>query len=148
MIRWSGILLVGMQLVCMAYLVSTGPWWPAGWGLRFLLAGSVWLGVIAVVALRWRYLRAVPEPHPEGLLCTKGPYRYVRHPMYTAVLGAGLALVLSGFSWSRLAVWTGLLVILRVKMRIEERLLEARYPDYAEYRKQSGALLPKVGRLF
>lgn len=146
--RWPGILLVGLQLVGMVYLACTGPWWPGGWGERILLVGSVWLGVVAVVALRWRYLRAVPEPHPEGILCTAGPYRYVRHPMYTAVLGAGLALVLAGFSWMRLAVWAGLWVILRVKIRIEERLLEARYADYAAYRLQTGALLPMPGRSY
>ena len=76
-------------------------------------------------------------------LIRSGPYRRVRHPIYT-----GLLLAFAGSALA-LAQWRGLLALLLVtgslwlKLRREERwLLEHFGADYAEYRKTSWALLP------
>ena len=76
-------------------------------------------------------------------LIRSGPYRRVRHPIYT-----GLLLAFAGSALA-LAEWRGLLALLLVtgslwlKLRREERwLLEHFGADYAEYRKTSWALLP------
>ncbi len=76
-------------------------------------------------------------------LIRSGPYRHVRHPIYT-----GLLLAFAGSALA-LAQWRGLLALLLVtgslwlKLRREERwLLQHFGDDYAEYRKTSWALLP------
>ena len=76
-------------------------------------------------------------------LIRSGPYRHVRHPIYT-----GLLLAFAGSALAQ-AQWRGLLALLLVtgslwfKLRREERwLLEHFGDDYAEYRKTSWALLP------
>ena len=76
-------------------------------------------------------------------LIRSGPYRHVRHPIYT-----GRLLAFAGSALA-LAQWRGLLALLLVtgslwlKLRREERwLLEHFGADYAEYRKTSWALLP------
>ncbi|EQD61549.1 Isoprenylcysteine carboxyl methyltransferase, partial [mine drainage metagenome] len=72
-----------------------------------------------------------------------GPYRHVRHPIYTGIL---LAFVGSALA---LAEWRGVLAVLLaavaliIKLRREERWMLERFgSDYAEYRKASWALLP------
>ncbi|MHB8309585.1 MAG: methyltransferase family protein [Metallibacterium sp.] len=81
----------------------------------------------------------------EHSLIRSGPYRHVRHPIYTGML---LAFVGSALA---LAEWRGVLAVLLatvaliVKLRREERWMLERFGnDYAEYRKASWALLPGV----
>jgi protein-S-isoprenylcysteine O-methyltransferase Ste14 len=67
-------------------------------------------------------------------LVTTGPYRFVRHPMYSGALvmtlGAALAL---GALWG-LAAWLCLVVVIVVRLVDEERQLVAGLAGYADYR--------------
>ena len=69
----------------------------------------------------------------------RGPYRYVRHPMYVAitVTGAGWAL-----AWQSTAGALLLLAFFDLKSRREERWLEAAYPSYADYRRRVRRFIP------
>lgn len=62
-----------------------------------------------------------------------GPYAYVRHPMYSGMIlfFAGVPLLLG--SWWGLAIAPLFLVLLAVRIRIEERTLIAGLPGYADY---------------
>ncbi len=83
-----------------------------------------------------------PQPHPRGNLVTTGPYRWIRHPMYSAVLLLGLAAALYYGGLWKWAAEAGLVVVLWFKARAEERLLLSRYPGYAAYRQRTRALIP------
>ena len=73
---------------------------------------------------------------------TSGPYRYVRHPMYMALLLVTLPLVIEEFSWFRFGVWVLLLVDLLVKMNFEENLLRDELAGYEQYTRDSFRLIP------
>ena len=76
------------------------------------------------------------------MLIRHGPYRYVRHPMYLAVLlfGTGVAIGFAdAWRWGVLAL---LAVVLHFKARFEERALLALHPDYADYMRRTPALIP------
>jgi len=62
-----------------------------------------------------------------------GPYAHIRHPMYTGMIMffAGVPLLLG--SWWGLAVAPVLLLLLTVRIRIEERTLRAGLPGYSDY---------------
>ncbi|MFO1519616.1 MAG: isoprenylcysteine carboxylmethyltransferase family protein [bacterium] len=73
-----------------------------------------------------------------------GPYRFIRHPLY---LGESLAtLGLFGFSLSyfNAAVAFLFLVSQRIRASFEEMKMTRAFPDYAEYKKKTGAYLPKI----
>ena len=77
------------------------------------------------------------EPLPGAPLVTRGPYRYVRHPIYL-----GVVLLCAGYT----LLWTNVIVALAVtlmvwlyfegKARAEERWLRRRYPDYEAYMRK------------
>lgn len=103
------------------------------------LAGGI--GVAALWQLRHSF-RVAPTPRRDGRLVTDGIYRWLRHPMYTAVVlvASGLALVrpdptVLGAAAANLAFYLA-------KARYEEGLLLAHYPDYAAYRKRTLGVLP------
>lgn len=96
----------------------------------------------AVAVMPARTFSVLPEPTSGAELITSGIYRHIRHPMYLAVLLCGLAACLaygSAWKWSLLALLAG---VLSLKIRREERLLLARFSDYAAYRQRTKAIIP------
>jgi protein-S-isoprenylcysteine O-methyltransferase Ste14 len=78
-------------------------------------------------------------------LISSGPYRFIRHPIYTGILGAmaGTALALGelrGFIALALSVSA-----FYYKARKEERYLKTEFGDkYRDYAKRTGRLFPKL----
>lgn len=138
----KSFLFVAIQLVCLAVMALSGPLiaGPPLW-LSLELAG----GALALWTLwTWRLGRfsALPDVPQGARLVTSGPYRFIRHPMYAALLLASLALVGNAPSPLRMAAWIILLIDLLLKLNYEERLLTERFPDYAAYRQTTKRLLP------
>ncbi|GGN32537.1 methyltransferase family protein [Deinococcus daejeonensis] len=110
-----------------------------------LSAGGLGLLVWSGRALG-RNLTPLPTPVAGSTLVQRGPYRFVRHPIYTALL-----LLAGGWSVARgggMSVVGTLLLgaLLRQKAGIEDAALAARHPDHAAYRARTGAFLPRIGR--
>lgn len=138
-----GRLMVLLQFVLLCVFFLQGRWIAR---LPLLCAAEICgvaLGVWAVLLMR-RRLRATPEPAPDGALITHGPYRWIRHPMYSGLLLATLALLLDDPSRWRAASWGLLALVLAIKLNYEERLLADRFPAYRAYRDRTKRLLPFV----
>ncbi len=71
-----------------------------------------------------------------------GPYRFVRHPMYSAVLLFVWAAVLSHLSAFTVAIGVVVTVVAITRVVAEERLLRERFPDYGDYARSTKALVP------
>ncbi len=103
--------------------------------------GAVGLMIWARVTFGKRSFHLSGDP-TEGKLVTSGPYRYLRHPIYAAVLYFLWAGVLTHLSLE--SVLTGLGGIVGVGMRVyvEESLLRERYPEYGEYAGRTKRIIP------
>ncbi len=80
----------------------------------------------------------------KGELVTKGPYHFLRHPIYAAVIyfvGAVLIAypILTVFL-AFLAVFTGLFI----RMLLEEKFLKNAYHNYEDYAKKTKRFIPFV----
>jgi protein-S-isoprenylcysteine O-methyltransferase Ste14 len=76
-------------------------------------------------------------------LRVSGPYAITRHPIYTGFLGMllGSLLLAGGGPW--LAPFVIYPLLLEFKIRIEERLMLAEFPDdYPRYRRRVPQLIP------
>lgn len=81
-------------------------------------------------------------------LITHGPYRWVRHPMYTTLFFLGLGWLLLTANWiigAPLMVGIVLIVIKRVKNE-EQMLIDLFGGDYRNYMQHTGRFLPKFSR--
>ena len=101
------------------------------------------LMVWARLTLGRRSFHASADPTPGGLVTT-GPYRFIRHPIYTAACLFVWAGVLS--NWSVLAGSLGALLLVGaiVRMLCEERLVVAAYPEYRDYARTTKRMVPYV----
>ncbi len=108
-----------------------------------LLIVSVFFGIWAAAAMRFRF-NILPSPLTGTRLMTKGPYAYVRHPMYTTLVFGTLALVINSFSTSKLIAWILLATVLYVKSLIEERILTKHFPEYENYSNITKRIIPFI----
>ena len=114
--------------------MSTALTW-AGIGLR------VW-----AIAVFRRGVTPSPLPSQKAQLRPRGPYRWIRHPMYTGVIMLMTGAMLDRRSWLAAALWVALVGFLVVKAQWEEQRLVETYPGYADYRETVPAFVPLSGR--
>ena len=101
------------------------------------LGGTLWT---AYAIWHLRYAFSI-EPAARRLVTT-GPYAFARHPLYTGycVQYVGMLIVMPSLAFAlALLVWTLLMVD---RMYLEESVLRAAFPDYADYKRRVGALGP------
>ncbi len=131
---------VWLQFAVLAALLGAGflpPEWPHG-AQRILSAVGLVLAVagggIAVWASRLlgRGFTPYPRPLASGELIDRGPYRVVRHPVYSAglVFFTGYSLLTGVLA---LVFTVALGVVWALKARVEEGFLRERYPGYTAY---------------
>jgi protein-S-isoprenylcysteine O-methyltransferase Ste14 len=141
-----GALLVGLQFVLLAWLavkVAMG-FDPARLPIDAAVAAaaSVALGSWALSANRPGNFNIRPLPREGGHLVQHGPYRWIRHPMYSALLLAGVAAARLSGDGSTWLVLAALAVVLRIKSAVEERGMIARYPAYQDYQRRTRRFVP------
>ncbi|MDP1569615.1 MAG: isoprenylcysteine carboxylmethyltransferase family protein [Vicinamibacterales bacterium] len=73
-----------------------------------------------------------------------GPYRLVRHPMYSAALLMVWTGVVSHLAVMTLAIGIAVTAVVITRVVAEERLLRARYSEYDDYTRSTKALVPYV----
>lgn len=141
-----GAVLVGLQFALLAWLAVKAA---VGLGAARLPAdalaaavAAIALGLWALSANRPGNFNIRPVPREGGHLVQHGPYRWIRHPMYSALLLAGVAaarLSGDGVSW---LILLALAAVLAVKAAVEERAMVAHYADYPDYQKRTRRFVP------
>ena len=72
----------------------------------------------------------------------RGPYRWVRHPLYTGEIASTLGIAIGANSLAAVAVWLVLCGLQVYRALREEQVLLAALPGYRDYRSRTAALLP------
>lgn len=106
---------------------------------------SVFMVIAAVKTLgkEWSITARVVTGHK---LATEGPYSFVRHPIYTGMLGMLLATGIAVSYWPALLLAVGVFFIgTTIRIRSEERLLRDAFgSEFETYARRVPALLPGV----
>ena len=133
-----GVAVAGLvYLILNHYVISENP------AVIIIQLFSVCLMLWARITFRSRSFHLTANPTKGGLV-THGPYKWLRHPIYAAVIY---------FSWAcfiafpKIDVLAAVLLItggLFTRMLLEEKELKKIYPEYTEYSKQAKRLVPFI----
>lgn len=138
----TGSALVVLQFVGMVVIALHArpalQWWPSA----IFLGLSGLMMVASVVAMGRKTLRAHPHPADAGKLQTRGIYRLLRHPMYSALLIASLAVLWTHPVWPVVLASVMIALVVRAKIVIEERELSRKFPAYRDYAQRVPAVIP------
>jgi protein-S-isoprenylcysteine O-methyltransferase Ste14 len=152
---WVGIA-GGLVLLAHRWLEwSWGGWLPLQASGALLLILSIGAGAWALGTMGWSRLLLASAMFPSGvgpeenhvpqLLVVKGPYRYVRNPIYVLDVGVlfGTALITS--NWWLVILTVAYVVQLRTQVHAEERELKARFgATYDRYCRQVPRFIPRL----
>lgn len=141
-VKKSSLVWVLIQFTSFSVLLFTTPFIKVEVVSGSFMAAGLVLGVWALVEMRRSRFRILPEPYANTRLLTSGPYRFIRHPMYCALLLFSMGMLLIHLSGTRLFMAGLLFLVLHLKIRREEELLLKRFPVYADYSRHTKRLFP------
>jgi protein-S-isoprenylcysteine O-methyltransferase Ste14 len=80
------------------------------------------------------------------MLVTDGPYRWIRHPMYSAFYLLHIAVFLLTANWFIGVTWlAGLTIIIFIRVQREEMMLRTRFGNqYSLYIERTGRFIPRI----
>lgn len=126
-----------------AVLAGTGNLFSASPYAIVLQALAVLLSVWARRSFPPGAFRVDAAPGASSII-RRGPYRFVRHPMYAAALLFIWTAVLAHRSLPALGVGAVVTLVVAYRVVAEEHVLRASYPDYDAYARATKALIPFI----
>ena len=142
--------------VILFLLVAFGPrtwpglpaWTPPFTWLSFIVGGLLILlgGFLSLAGLLGlgSNLTALPYPKDDATFVETGPYRLVRHPIYSGLILAAFGWALWVNGWLTLGYAALLFVFFDIKSRREEGWLREKFAGYEAYQKRVRKLIPFV----
>lgn len=143
-----------VPMILAAILLAAPRWVPKVLTRRFLPEGALFpvLGTVMLAAglgfsvwarrhlgRNWSAHVVVKEDHA---LVRTGPYKHVRHPIYSGILLGFLGMVVTIGEWRGLLGMLLVLVSFAVKSRQEEKRMRETFPEYEQYQRETAALVP------
>jgi len=139
----SGLIAHLINPACMAWAAMPLPVWSRWVGVGVALPA----GLLAVWMFRTlgRNLTDTVVTRKEHTLVTNGPYRWVRHPLYTSAALLIPASSLLTANWFFLVTGFVVFLLLAIRTRKEEENLIARFgDDYRNYMQRTGRFVPRL----
>lgn len=143
-IEW---LLVGIQLALFVFYFVSLTAVDAFFSDVLQIVGGVPM-VVGAVFVVWALLQQrlnlsiFPSPKEDGHLITTGVYKLVRHPIYAGILFVAFGYAIYVQSFYKIIIALLLLILFELKSTYEERLLEAKFPAYGQYKLNTGKFFP------
>lgn len=127
------------------------------WTLMSIPIWARWLGVIIAVSgivlefstqiFLGRNYSTTLHIGEEQTLITAGPYQFIRHPMYTALITVGIGLGLLSSSWYFLLPFLATILVVAFRIQKEEEAMIEKFGDrYIKYSQGTGRFLPRILR--
>lgn len=137
-------ILVTLQMTCILLLLVLVPVWKLSFYALLIVAAGGLLGSWAVMTMQLNNLSVRPDIKQNARLVKNGPYRLIRHPMYTAVLITMIPLVVDRPTIYNIFIWFVLLITLLYKLNYEEGLLKNHFEEYEDYMHHSWRIIPFI----
>ena len=100
----------------------------------FIICGSIII-IIAMIKLG-RNISPLPRPRENSNLNTTGIYGYIRHPMYFGLILISVGNSIFNYSIYKIILTILLMITLTLKIKLEEKYLLDKFPNYSNYKKK------------
>ena len=140
-LKWTSVLAFALMVAGLAWLLARGEVIARSIPAIAVQIAAVALMIAARITFGRRSFHAAANPTAGGLV-TNGPYAWLRHPIYAAVLYFVWSTALDHHTWQALTAAALVTVGGIIRMRAEETLLVQRYPVYAAYRSRTARVIP------
>jgi len=139
----AGLIAYFINPACMAWAAVPLPVWLRWTGVGFaLIAGLLLVWMFRTLG---RNLTDTVVTRKQHTLVTTGPYRWVRHPLYSSAALVILGNSLAAASWFFFVAGCLMFMLLVIRTRKEEQNLIARFgDDYRNYMQQTGRFVPRL----
>ncbi len=145
-VRYAGVIVVILLIVFLptSFTIPFGAHTTVAMTIGTILCAA---GIAFAIWARWHLGKnwsPIPSAQEGHELVTSGPYRFVRHPIYTgvimALLGSSLA---TSVGWFIIFLFMGSMFVWRIDR--EEKFMMQLFPgEYPEYKKRTKKLIPFV----
>lgn len=139
LIAFLGMYIAGMAWI--DYFRFPLPGWLRWLGFALgLLSVAFWIWTQIELGIQWSAQLQLTQGHH---LVTSGPYAFIRHPLYTAMIGWAVAIVLLTANWIFFAI--AVLSIIGTVRRVpqeEQMMVEAFGDEYRNYIQRTGRYFP------
>jgi len=137
-------ILVFLQFLCILFLLSNRPILAHNYFLVIQILGFA-IALWGISTIRKGRFNIQPEVKQSAQLITKGPFKYIRNPMYAGIILFFSVNVGVYFTVYRIAVLLLLTSVLLLKIKSEEKFLEQKFGTiYTSYKGQTKRILPFV----
>jgi protein-S-isoprenylcysteine O-methyltransferase Ste14 len=135
-------------------LYAVNPRWLSAFAIPFP-AWARWIGVglamMSLPLLAWvhhtlgKHWSTSLQLQEEHTLVTSGPYRWVRHPMYSVLFGLFIGISLISALWLVVLIVVASILMLYARLDKEEAMMIEQFGDaYRAYMRHTGRLLPRL----
>ena len=100
-------------------------------------------GILAMIIMKFNF-NIAPDINESSELIEKGPYRIIRHPMYTSVIGIHVIWVANDFSYFRGFILLILIIDILFKLSYEEKILIVKFSEYRTYIEKTKKIIPFI----
>ena len=139
----AGLIAYLIDPACMAWAAVPLPVWLRWTGVGLaLIAGSLLVWMFRTLG---RNLTDTVVTRKQHTLVTNGPYRWVRHPLYSSAALAIIGNSLIAANWFIFVAGCLVLLMLVIRTRKEEQNLIAKFgDDYRNYMQRTGRFVPRL----
>jgi len=144
----------------LAFLVLYSLYPPLPWIEMLSIPLPTWLrwagsigGLASLTLWAWAQMSLGKEWSPQlqlrqkHRLVTAGPYKRIRHPIYTAMLGWAISLAVLTANWFFVFLAVFMIAFLMRRAPIEEKMMIEEFgEEYREYMRSTGRFFPKIHR--
>ncbi|MFZ4768752.1 MAG: methyltransferase family protein [Ferruginibacter sp.] len=142
--RYKALTLVILQFLLILILLLNTPLHSINIVGYCFIALSVGLVIWSVWVMQKSKIRIMPQPSPQAILITSGPYQLIRHPMYTSILLGATGLIINNIAWFNVSIFIALIIVLIIKLSWEEKMLQEKFSEYKLYMQSTSRIIPWV----